>query len=134
MHTPVRRFGRDDVEVTVDQQGTAAGVGPGEPGEDVAPTGRPGFDVLGLVADLAELLADPLRAVRLALGGLELAGVGGVEPDEGADKVDDLVHGFCHSHLSYHWHPEPGGVTPTLYHRFLLNHMRNTPSWGLIYR
>ena len=91
VHAPVGGLGGHHVEVAVDQQRAAVRVGAGQPGEDVAAARCAGLDVLGLVADLLELLGDPVGALRLALGGLELTGVGGVEPDQRADEVDHLV-------------------------------------------
>jgi len=44
--------------------------------------------------DLA--VGDPARAFGLALGGGQIAGVGGVEPDERTHQVDDLV--------AHHWY------------------------------
>jgi len=62
-----------------------------------------------MVADVGELVGDPLRALGLALGGLGLAGVGGVEPDQPADNLDHVIAGVvqvlglnCHNTLSYH--------------------------------
>ncbi len=106
VHAPVGRFGGDDVEVAVDQQRAAVRVGAGQPGEHVAPPGCSCLDVLGGVADLAESVAHPFRAVGLALGGRRVTGIGGVESDQLADEVDDLVGGaggrHGHSHHSYH--------------------------------
>ena len=87
VHAPVGGFGGHHVEVAVDHQRAALGVGAGQPGEHVAAAGRARLDVLGLVADLFELLGHPARAFGLALGGLRFAGVGGVEPDQLADEV-----------------------------------------------
>ena len=77
----------------MDQQGAAGRVGAGQPGEHVAPARRAGLDVGGLVADLLELLDDPARAQLPHLWWSRVPGVGGVEPDQGADEVDDLVDG-----------------------------------------
>ena len=127
MHAPVRRLGGDDIEMAVDQQRAAVAVGAGKTGEDIAPAGCAGLDVLGGVPDRAELLGNPQGALRLALGGRQLAGVGGVEPDQGADEVDYLVDGLSHSPLSYHWRGKPGGAEVRHYHKIPINHSRNTP-------
>ena len=90
VHAPVRRLGGHHVEVAVQQQRAAGRVGAREPGEHVAPARRARLDVFGLVPDLFQLLGHPAGALGLALGGLGLAGVGGVEPDQLADEVDHL--------------------------------------------
>ena len=127
MHAPVGRLGGDDIEVAVDQQCTAAAVGTGKTDEDVAATRRAGLDVLGGVPDRGQLLGDPEGTLRLTLGGGQLTGVGGVEPDQGADEIDDLVDGLSHSPLSYHWRGRPVGAEVGHYHKFPFNHSRNTP-------
>ena len=48
MHAPVRRLGGHHIEVPVQHQGAARGVGTRKPGEHVGPAGRSGLDVLGL--------------------------------------------------------------------------------------
>ena len=48
----------------------------------------PGLD---LVADVFQLGGNPVGTFGLALGGFELAGVGGVEPDQPADNVDHVI-------------------------------------------
>jgi hypothetical protein len=95
---PVGGLGGDDVEVAVDQQGAAAGVGAGQAGEYVAAAGRR-LDILGFIADLFKLGSHPAGAFGLAFCGLRLAGVGRIEPDERADEVDDLILGGSHSHI-----------------------------------
>ena len=96
MNAPVGGLGRHHIEMTVDQQRTAAGVGPGQPGEHVAAAGRTGLQILRLEACLPELAGHPLGALRLPVGGLQLAGIGGVEPDKGTDEPDHLVFGSRH--------------------------------------
>ncbi|BBX08460.1 hypothetical protein MAIC_32630 [Mycolicibacterium aichiense] len=73
------------------------------------------------------MLGDPEGTLRLTLGGRQIAGVGGIEPDQGTDEINDLVDGLCHSPLSYHWRRAPGGAEVSPYHMFPKNHSRNTP-------
>ncbi|CPU68009.1 Uncharacterised protein [Mycobacteroides abscessus] len=106
MHAPIRGLGGHDVEVTVNQQGTAIRARPGQPREEVSAPRGAGLDVLTGVSDLLQLLLNPPRAFGLALGGLQLSGVGGVETDQRADQIDDLILGCrvhrSHNYLSYH--------------------------------
>ena len=86
----------------MNQQRAARRVGAGQAGEHIGPPRRAGLDVLGLVTDLFQLLGHPAGALRLALGGVEFAGVGRVEPDQRADEANHLCFGFGgrrHSHI-----------------------------------
>ena len=67
------------------------------------------YSLAPVAARLGELLGHPAGALGLPLRGGGVTGVGGVEPDEGADEVDDFVAGCrptrnwtTHSSLSYH--------------------------------
>ena len=91
VHAPFGRFGRHHVEMPMDQQGATRAVGAREPGEHIAPPGRPGFDVFRLVANLCQLLGDPLSTLGLASCGLGFAGVGGIESDQPADNLDHII-------------------------------------------
>ena len=106
MHAPLGRLGGHHVKMPVDQQRAARAVRALEAGEHIAAPGRAGLQVLDLVADVFQLGGDPVGAFGLALGGFQLAGVGGVEPDQPADNVDHVVDRSLgwhrHSHLSYH--------------------------------
>ena len=107
VHAPVGRFGRHHVEMPMDEQGATRTVGARETGEHIAPAWRTGFEVFGLIADLGQLLGDPPRALRLTLGGLGFAGVGGIESDQPADNLDHVIARLIaslegHSHPSYH--------------------------------
>jgi hypothetical protein len=102
---PVGRLGGHDVEVAVQQQGSAVAVGALEPREYVAPARRACLDVFSRVTDLFQLFGHPAGAFGLAFGGLGFASVGRVETDERADEVNHLGFGFggtSHSHHSYH--------------------------------
>jgi hypothetical protein len=87
----------------MNQQGTPRAVRTRQPDEHIAAARRAGFEVFGLVADLGQLFGDPARALGLALGGLGLAGVGGIESDQPADDLDHVIARLeGHSHNSYH--------------------------------
>ena len=94
--TPIRGLSRNHIEVTVDQQRPAGGVGTGQPGKDIAAPGGSGLEILRGVPHLAQLLSHPLGALSLTLGGLQLPGVGGVKPDQGADEPHHLVRRIRH--------------------------------------
>ena len=97
---PVRRVGGDDVEVAVDQQGGPGLVLAFETGDDAGPPGVR-FQDLRLEADVREEGGDVLGGLPLTGAGV-VAGVRGVDPDQVAADVDDLVqcgglvrcHGF----------------------------------------
>ena len=115
VHAPVGGQGGHHVEMAVHQQRPAGTVGPGQAGEHIAPAGCAGFDVLGSVTHVLELGSDPPGALGLALGGVRITGVGGVELDQPADDSGDLVdrNTGCsrHNHLSYHRLPVPGSAS-----------------------
>src|SRR5690606_24067685 len=91
---PLGRVGGDDVEVAVHQQTAAGAVGAGEAGDDVAaPRVVTGFDVGDLVSHFGELAGDVLGGSALALEGLGVAGVRGVDPDQIAGQGGDLFLG-----------------------------------------
>ncbi|KPC70460.1 hypothetical protein ADL26_16880, partial [Thermoactinomyces vulgaris] len=98
---PLVGLGGDDVEVAVEEEGAAARVGAGVATGDGGAAGR-GLVDLRFEADFGQLLRDVLGGGALALGGRVVAGVGGVDPDEVAGDVDDLVlragrvRGFSH--------------------------------------
>jgi hypothetical protein len=105
VHAPIRRFSGHHVEVPVQQKRSTVGIRALQPREHVAAARRSGLDILSRKADLFQLLGHPPGALGLALGGLQFAGVGRVEPDERADEIDHLgfgVGGSSHSHHSYH--------------------------------
>jgi hypothetical protein len=78
----------------VDQQRVARAVRAFQAGEHIAPPGGAGLRIFDLVADVLQLGGNRLGAFGLALGGFQLAGVGGVEPDQPADDVHDVVDGL----------------------------------------
>ena len=91
MHAPVGGLGGHHIQVAVNQQRAAGSVGTFEPGEHVGPPRRPRFHLGDLVSHGFELLGHPAGAFGLPPGGLQLTGVGGVEPDQGADEVNHLI-------------------------------------------
>ena len=91
MDAPVGRLGRHDIKMGVQQQLSSGGVATWQGCEDVAPAGLAGFDILGPVAHVLELLLHPAGTFFLALGGLELTGVAGVEADQPADQADNFI-------------------------------------------
>src|SRR5947209_2259495 len=107
VHAPLGRLRGHNVEMPMDQQRTARTIRTLEAGEHVAPPGGAGLQVFDLITDVLELCGHPAGAVGLTLGGVQLAGVGGVELDQRADHVHDVVDGTFgghrHSPLSYHW-------------------------------
>ena len=114
MHAPLSRLRGHHVEMPVDQQRTARAVRALQAGEHIAPPGCTGLQIFDLVANLLELRGHPVGAFRLAFGGFELAGIGGVELDQPAHHIDDVVDrslaGHRHSHLSYHWRRHGGAA------------------------
>ncbi|CAK7282174.1 hypothetical protein SGPA1_20140 [Streptomyces misionensis JCM 4497] len=86
---PVVGVGRHHVQVAVDQQGGPGRVLPRDAGHGGG-AARVRLVDLGLQADLGELLGDPLGGLALAGPGV-VAVVAGVEPDQLAAEVHDLV-------------------------------------------
>ncbi len=64
MHLPVGGVGGHDVEVTVDEQGRAGGVGPLDPGGDAGPAGM-GLVDLGVQPHLCEQRGNMFCCVTL---------------------------------------------------------------------
>ena len=133
VNAPIGGHGGHHVEVTVNQQCPARGVGARQPDEDVAAAGSARLQVLRGVAHLAELLGNPVGALRLTLSRLQLAGVRGVEPDQRADQTHYLVLGICHGCIN-----TTRGALVTV-QQLDTTSLSRTPfttrvSWGSIYR
>ena len=86
---PVRRVGRDDVQVAVDQQGGPAPVLALDSGDHAGALGVRLQD-RRLQAHLGQLRGDVLGGLALT-GARVVARVGGVDPDQVAADADDLV-------------------------------------------
>jgi len=82
----------DDVEVSVQQESGQGGIGAGDPRDDTLALAGRGAEALGVESHLAQGAFDVFSRQGFARSGIG-AVVGGVDADEVAQDLDDLVLG-----------------------------------------